>query len=87
MTQIKIDYDNYTVIDYLPLLKSFAKKGFITLHKQTGTKITSLYSNKKFTCHYVDDGESLFEVNGYWFGIKYLPGCFCPYVVRYNLKN
>jgi hypothetical protein len=66
------------------MLKKMAKKGLITLHNQTGTKITGLYGGKAFTCTYVDEGKHSFQF-GAWNEIyvtKYVSGCFCPYVFR-----
>lgn len=67
-------------IDSISLLKSMAKAGIITLHHQTGKKITGLYSDKKFTCTYVDDGPHTFDFRGRRYGVRYVSGCFCPYV-------
>ena len=62
--------------------------GFIEFYKQTGIKITGLYSDKLFTCHYVLDGKRRFPYKGKEYGIKYFDGCFMPYVVELsNIKN
>ena len=67
-------------------LRKMEAIGFITLHPQTGTKITGLYSNKKFTCYYIDDGKPEFEYNGKKYAVKYVSGCFCPYVFSQENK-
>lgn len=69
-----------TAIRDIKLLKEFAKDGHITLHEQTGTKITGLYSKDKFTCYYVEDGKTYFCHNYRLFTVEYISGCFCPYV-------
>lgn len=76
--------EKYEVVKNINLLKTFQKKGFITFHLQTGTKITGLYSSEEFICCYVDDGKYKFEHRNKKYGIKYFNGCFCPYVVEYK---
>jgi len=62
-------------------LKMLERAGHITLHEQTGTKITGLYSSEKFTCYYIDDFvTSRFQHKGKYYGCEYVSGCFCPYV-------
>ena len=48
---MKIPYSDsdWEVVTDIKLIKNFAKKGLLELHYQTGTKITGLYSNNKFT--------------------------------------
>jgi len=73
-----------SVVDSIPTLKAMAKKGLITLHEQTGKKITGLYGDESFTCYYVEDGKHTFQF-GAWNHIyirKYVDGCFCPYIFR-----
>lgn len=71
-------------VSHIPTLKAMAKAGVIKLHEQTGTKITGLYSPKKFTCCYIDDyiGRSTFEFGGNIYRVEYVSGCFCPYVFK-----
>ena len=67
-------------IDDIPLLRRMAKAGIITLHHQTGTKITGLYSDEKFTWTYIADGPHTFDFEHRRYGVRYVSVCFCPYV-------
>ncbi len=62
-------------------LKAMQKKGVIFCN-QTGSKISGLYSNKLFTCYYVDSAPLIFEYKGNIYGEKYFDGCFYPFVVE-----
>jgi hypothetical protein len=73
----------------LNTLKAMERLGHIKLHPQTGSKITGLYSSKKFTCYYVDDGASSFDYKGKKYGVKsfynyhsIFDGGFAPYVIK-----
>lgn len=70
------------IVRNMNMLKSMQKKGFIELHHQTGRKITGLYSNKEFTCYYVDAGMLFFKYNGKKYTTKYFDGCLFPYIVE-----
>ena len=80
---MKIPYStlDWEVVKDIKLIKQFARKGLVKLHPQTGTKITGLYNNQKFTCVYIDSAET-FSYNGYKYKQQYFDGCFCPYLVR-----
>lgn len=75
------------IVDNISTLRNMAKAGLITLHAQTGTKITTLYSKQKHTCCYIDDGKPSFEYRGKKYGVKYFDGCFNPFVVEYDEKT
>jgi hypothetical protein len=74
--------ETFKVVDNISVLKGMEKKGLIKFHPQTGTKIIGLYSNKKFTCYYIDEavGRSRFTYNDKEYIVKYVDGCFCPFV-------
>jgi len=74
------------VVNDMRILKGMEKAGLIKLDGQTGTKITGLYSDKKFTCCYIDCavGNSIFEYKGKKYQVKFVSGCFCPYVFEYE---
>lgn len=72
------------IVKNLNTLKAMQRLGFIKFHHQTGEQITGLYSSKKFTCYYVDDGKYFFTYKGKKYGTTYISGCFCPYVVELN---
>lgn len=76
----------YKIVEDKLLLKKLKKLGIIKFDSQTLTKITGLYSSKKFTCFYIDDAPIKFEFEGRIFGRKYFDGCFKPYLVEY-FKN
>lgn len=62
-------------------LKMLERNGFITLHPHTGYKIRGLYSNKTFTCYYIDEYKSrIFKFRGKEYTVEYVDGCFYPYV-------
>jgi hypothetical protein len=84
---MRIPYDNreWEVVSNISLIKKYAKLGYVTLHHQTGTKITGLYSNEKFTCCYIDSAKS-FSDEGFDYKEKYFDGCFCPYLIRANAR-
>ena len=63
-------------------LRAMERAGLITLHNQTGSQIEGLYSNKRFTCYYIDDGRPCFDWNGKQYATQYSPGSFYPYVVQ-----
>lgn len=63
-------------------LKAMAKRGLIKLDTMTGSKITRLYSDRKFTCYYIWDGPRSFEYKGEKYVTKYVDGCFKPYVFK-----
>ena len=73
------------IIKNIRTLEGMAKQGLIKLHNQTGIKIKGLYGGKSFTCCYVDDRcegvPSTFLYKGNWYELKYVSGCFMPYVV------
>ena len=81
----------YEIVKNMNILKAMERQGFITLHEQTGTRITGLYSKRKFTCYYIDEGNHTFEYKGDIYHTKYIDGCFCPYVFKeikwHNLNN
>jgi len=79
----KIDRNNYKVVRNMNLLKSLERQGFIEFCAQTGTKISGLYSNKTFTCYYINEAPDQFTYKGRTFGQKYFSGCFYPYLVEY----
>ena len=70
------------IVNNLNTLKAMEKKGFIKFCDQTGEKITTLYSNKTMVCYYIDEGDSSFTYKGKKYGVKYLDGCFYPFVVE-----
>lgn len=70
------------IVENLNTLKAMERKGLITFHNQTGTKIQGLYSDQKFTCYYIADGLSNFDYKGKKYSTRYFSGCFCPYVVE-----
>lgn len=70
------------VVKNLNTLKAMEKCGYIGLHSDTGTKIQGLYSNKKFTCYYIEDGLLDFTYQNKKYITKYVSGCFCPYVFQ-----
>ena len=63
-------------------LKAMAKAGHIILHPQTGTQVSWYTGTRK--CDYIDGpGEnqpSYFNYKNKSFIIKYVSGCFYPYV-------
>jgi hypothetical protein len=96
----KIFYVEKDYVQDMRVLNAMAKRGLITLHNQTGTKITTLYGSEKFTCYYVDDigpnAESSYDFiyKNKRYKIEYVSGCFCPYVreiekysVIYNVET
>ena len=74
------------IVKDMRILNPLIKKGLVIPCTQTGTKITGLYSEKSFTCCYVDDVPKRFEHNGYSYYREYLSGCFYPYVVRTKIN-
>ena len=74
------------LIKNMNTLKAMQRAGFIKFCDQTGETIETLYSRKKHICHYVDDGDREFTYKGKRYGIKYMDGCFYPFVVEYE-KN
>ena len=72
------------LVHNITALKGMQKAGLIKFHEQTGTKITGLYGGKSFTCTYVDDlcegVYAPFEYKGNKYRLKYVSGCFMPYV-------
>ncbi len=80
---MKIPYSDldWEVVTDIKLIKNFAKKGLVELHYQTGTKITGLYDNHKFTCTYIDSAKT-FVHDGYKYQQQYFDGCFNPYLIR-----
>ena len=84
---MKIHYDDreWVVVNNISLIKKYAKLGYVTLHPQTGTKITGLCSNEKFTCYYIDSAKS-FSDDRFDYKQKYFDGCFCPYLIRTNAR-
>lgn len=72
---------SFEIVNDMRLLRKFKRMNLVTFHNQTGTKITGLYSSKKFTCTYIDSAKT-FEHEGYCYQEKYFDGCFCPYLVR-----
>lgn len=72
------------IIKNFSLLKKMEKAGHITLHPQTGSKITTLYSKQKMTCCYIDDGKGCFKFQGMKYHTRYFSGCFFPFVVANN---
>ena len=81
--------NQYVIVTNSNLLKKLKRLGIIKFHPQTLTKITNLYSNKKFICYYIDEAPYEFEFEDRIFGQKYFDGCFQPYLVEYfnNIKN
>ena len=75
--------ENFKVVKNANLLRSMEKQGLIMFHPQTLTKITGLYSSKKFTCYYIDEAPYRFVYKGRTYGQKFFSGCFCPYLVEY----
>jgi hypothetical protein len=73
------------IVKNLNTLKDMERKGFIGLHPDTGMKVKALYSNKKFTCYYVEDGLLDFTYKNKRYLTKYVSGCFCPYV--FEIEN
>ena len=75
-----------TPIRNLNTLKALKNANLIKFCEQTGTKICGLYSSKLFTCYYIDDaiGSSRFTFNGKNYIVKYVDGCFFPYVFLVN---
>lgn len=73
---------NLIKVTSMATLKAMAKQNLITLHNQTGTKISGLYGGKKFTCTYVDDGKYMFGYKNKVYTTRYVDGCFCPYVFQ-----
>lgn len=80
---MRIPYSDldWEVVTNIRLIKEFAKEDLVKLHPQTGTKITGLYSNQRFTCIYIDSAES-FSYDGYKYQQQYFDGCFNPYLIR-----
>jgi hypothetical protein len=70
------------IVKNINTLKDMERHGFIKFHPQTGTKITGLYSNDKFTCYYVDEGKSTFEYKNSTYITKYVDGCFYPFIFK-----
>jgi hypothetical protein len=74
--------NEFEVVKSIKTINSLIKAGLVVPHEQTGTKITGLYDNKKFTCYYIDSVPKKFIKNGYEYKEQYFSGCFCPYLVR-----
>jgi hypothetical protein len=77
----------FEVVKNMNTLKAMKDLEFIKFHEQTGTKITGLYSDEEFTCYYIDEeGKNAplrrFKYNENDYEIKYIDGCFCPYVFK-----
>ena len=63
------------------LLRKFIKDKAVKPHEHTLKKITGFYSEKQFTCLYVDSVLKPTALNGYYrIREKYVDGCFMPYV-------
>lgn len=74
------------IVKNMRVLNSLQKAGLIKFCEQTGEIITTLYSNAKHKCYYIDEavGSSSFEYRGKKYAVKYFDGCFNPFVVKYN---
>jgi len=74
-------------VRHMPLLKRMAKEGIIKLHVDTGRKVGGLFGGKH-TAYYVSDRldglitNTPFHFEGERYCLKYVDGCFCPFVVR-----
>ena len=63
------------------ILKGMKEQGLIEFNEQTGTKITGLYTSRKFMCYYIDKAKQLFfNYNKKEYTTQFVSGCFCPYV-------
>lgn len=71
---------NLTMVTNMNLLKRMKKAGLVTFHKQTGTKVGTLNSNKKITAYYVYDGQSAFIFKAKYYRTQYVDGCFFPFI-------
>lgn len=79
------NYKEYKMVRNMNTLKMLEKANLIKFHYQTGTKISGLYDNKLFTCYYIDSSTSTrFTYKNKSYEVKYLSGCFCPYVFLIN---
>lgn len=73
------------IVNNLRRLKELEKEGLIKLHPQTGCKVKSL-DGQLVTTWYIDDyvKSSEFVFKGRKYSVKYVDGCFFPFVFETN---
>lgn len=77
----------FKTVKNLNTLKAMQKRGLIKFCDQTGEKITGLYTNKLFTCYYIDEATNpYFTYKDKEYKEQYFDGCFMPFVVEI-IKN
>lgn len=71
------------IVSDLRVLKAMERAGLIRFHKDTGKRLAGLYGGKHKICYvggYPEDGDIDFEYKGKRYTLRYLSGCFCPFV-------
>jgi DNA-binding transcriptional regulator YhcF (GntR family) len=75
------------LVNNIRALRMLEQAGFITLHAQTGKKVT--WYGQKTTAWYINDytQSSVFEFRGRKFTVEYASGSFFPYVYEILKSN
>lgn len=74
----------WVVVKEMHTLHKLAKAKLIELHAQTGKKVGSAVGGQVYAW-YIDEYTSpVWEFEGVDYRIKWMDGCFCPFVMEYR---
>lgn len=73
-----------TFVSDLRVLKAMERTGLIRFHEDTGKWLEGWYGGKHKICYvggYPEGGDIDFKYKGKRYTLRYMSGCFCPFVV------